>query len=193
MGTKRSLWRGLTNRNIHIVLLGSFILLLGAGIAPAEPPETVQHLMTEPATMFDLGIVRLENLLRNNHPGALHVSYDWERNKIQINVVRINRMSRGEKNRRIEDLRRFVVQDIHKIRNDLNVNPATGEIDSGYTTFENCFRHAGYPNKGEQTNLKDELYSMTEISVKVIVHRDEAFVEARVPLKGNRIDWVKFN
>jgi hypothetical protein len=30
---------------------------------------------------------------------------------------------------------------------------------------------------------------MTEISAKLIVHRDEAAVGARVPLKGNRIEW----
>jgi len=193
MGTKRSPWRGYTHRKIYLVLLGSFILLFWAGIAPAEPPETVQHLMTEPSTLFDLGIVRLENLLRNNQPGTLQVSYDWERNKIHISVVRFNRMSQGEKNRNVEDLRRFVVQDITKIRNDLDVNPVTGEIDSGYTILENCFRHADYPNKDGQTNLKNELYNMTEISAKVIVHRNEAFVEARVPLKGNRIEWIKFN
>ena len=193
MGTNNSLWPNLTRRVIYGVIFGSFILLIATGMASAGPPDTVQQLMAEPATMFDLGIVRLENFLRNNQPGTLHVSYDWERNKIQIKVVRTNRMSRGEKNRSVEDLRRFVQHDITKIRNDLNVNPATGETDPGYTTLENCFRPAGYPNRDGQTALKNELYDMTEISVKVIVHRDEAFVEARAPLKGNRIEWVKFN
>jgi hypothetical protein len=193
MGTNNSLWRNLTRRIIYGVIFGSFILLIATGIASAGPPDTVQQLIAEPATLFDLGIVRLENFLRNNQPGTLHVSYDWERNKIQIKVVRINRMSRGEKNRSAEDLRRFVQHDITKIRNDLNVNPATGETDPGYTTLENCFRHAGYPNKDGQTNLKNELYDMTEISAKVIVHRNEAFVEAWAPLKGNSIEWVKFN
>jgi len=193
MGTKRDPWQGISNMKISIVILILVILNFGAGISPAEPTKTVRHLMMEPATMFDLGIVRLENLLRNNQPGILAVSYDWERNKIQINVVRINRMSRGEKNRSAEDLRRLIVQDIHKIRKDLNVNPATGQIDPGYTTLENCFSHAGYTEKEEPTNLKDELYNMTEISAKVIVHREEVFLEAMVPLKGNRIEWVKFN
>jgi hypothetical protein len=148
--------------------------------------------MSEPATLFDVGIVRLENLLRKHQAGTLDVSYDWERNKILIRVVRINRMSRGEKNRSKEDLRRLIQQDILKVRQDLNINPATGEINSGYTVLENCFRHANAPKPGGPSDLKNELYSMTEISARVIVHRDEAAVEARVPLVGNRIVWIKY-
>ena len=106
-------------------------------------------------------------------------------------MVRINRMSRGEKNRSKDDLRRLLQQDIIKIRQDLNINPATGEIASGYTALENCFRHADAPKTGAPADLKDELYRMTEISAKVIVHREEAAVEARLPLVGNRIEWIK--
>ena len=187
---KRSL-QAQSNRIVATVMFLSFMLLCLAGIVHAESTKTVRHLMSEPATLFDLGIVRLENLLRKNQPGALDVSYDWERNKILISVVRINRMSRGEKNRSKEDLRRLIQQDIGNVRRDLNINLVTGEIDSGYTVLENCFRHSSAPKPGGPSDLKDELYSMTEISAKVIVHRDESAVEARVPLKGNRIEWIK--
>ena len=191
MVTKWSPLKDITKSHMNIFILVSFILLFWVGVAQAEQTKTVRNLMSEPATMFDLGIVRLENLLKNNQLGTLEVLYDWERNTILISVVRINRMSRGEKNRSKEDLRRLIQQDIHTIRRDLNINPATGEIDSGYTALENCFRHAGHPKKHEPADLKDELYNMTEISAKVIVHRNEAAVEARVPLKGNRILWIK--
>lgn len=191
MKTEKCSLQALSNRIIAMVIFFSFILLFLGGITHAEPPKTVGHLMTEPATLFDLGIVRLENLLKNNQPGILEVSYDRERNKINISVVRIMRMSRGEKNRSKEDLRRLIQQDIGKVRRDLNINLVSGEIDSGYTALENCFSHADAPTNSGPTDLRDELYNMTEISAKVIVHRDEAAVEARVPLKGNRIEWLK--
>jgi hypothetical protein len=100
-------------------------------------------------------------------------------------------MSQIEKSRSKDDLRRLSQQDVNKIRRDLNINLVTGEIDPGYTALENCFRHVGHPKNHELANLKDDLYNMTEISAKIIVHRDEVAVEARVPLKGNRIEWVK--
>ncbi len=193
MNTETRWLRTPCNRIIAVVIFFSLNFLCLDGITQAESSQTVRHLMREPATLFDLGIVRLENLLRKNQPGTLDVSYDGERNKILIRVVRINRMSPGEKNRAKEDLRRLVQQDILKIRQDLNINPATGEIDSGYTALENCFRHADDAKNSGPTDLKDELYNMTEIAAKVIVHRDEAAVEARVPLKGNRIEWIKWN
>lgn len=192
MGAKNNPWQGISNIKMIIVIAGLVILLFGVGAAPAGPTKTVRNLMTEPATMFDLGIVRLESFLRNNQPGKLDVSYDWERNKIQINVVRINRMSKQNKKTNVEDFRRQIQHDIQKIRKDLNVNPATGEIDSGYTTLENCFRHAGNSPQDEPTSLKNELYDMIEISAKVIVHRNDLFLEARAPLKGNRIEWIRF-
>jgi hypothetical protein len=177
--------------HITTFIMVSIVLFFLAGVAQAEATKTVRDLKSEPASMLDLGLVRLENLLRKNQPATIDVSYDYERNKILIRVVRINRMSRGEKNRSKDDLRRLIQQDVLKIRQDLNVNPVTGEIQSGYTALENCFRHADAPKERGATNLRDELYHMTEISAKVIVDRDEAAVEARVPLKGNRIEWIK--
>ena len=191
MGTSRSPLQGIFNGKMNIAIFAAFFLIFFGGIPPAESAETVQDLMKEPATMFDLGIVCLENLLRHDQRGRLDVVYDLERNKIQINIVIISRMSKAEKKRSRDDLRRLVQQAIQRARMDLNVNPVTGEIDPGYTTLEDCFRHAVYNKKNDHSALKDELYNMTEISAKVIVHRDEAAVEAKVPLVGNRIDWVK--
>lgn len=192
MGAKNNPWQGVSNIKIIIVIIVLGVSLLGAVMAPAEPIKSVRDLMTEPATLFDLGIVRLESYLRNNQPGKLDVSYDWERNKIQINVVRIHGMSKQEKNRTTEELRRLIQFDIQKVRQNLNVNPVTGEIDPGYTPLENCFRHAANSPRDEPANLKAELYDMTEISARMIVNRNNVFLEARVPLKGNRIQWIKF-
>ena len=191
MKTQKRLLHALNHRIIVAVILLSAIFLCVAGITYAESLKTVQHLMNEPATLFDLGIVRLENLLRKNQRGMLDVSYDGDRHKILISVVRINRRSQGEKNRSTEDLRMLIQQDILMIRRDLNINPATGQIDSGLTALEKCFSHGNAPQTDGPTGLREELFNMSEISAKVIVHRDEAAVEARMPLKGNTIRWLK--
>ena len=191
MKTEKPSLHALNHRIIVAVILLSSIFLCVAGITYAESSKTFQHLMNEPATLFDLGIVRLENLLRKNQRGILDVSYDGERHKILISVVRINRRSQGEKNRSKEDLRMLIQQDILKIRQDLNINPTTGQIDSGLTALEKCFSHADAPQTDDPTGLREELFNMSEISAKVIVRRDEAAVEARTPLKGNTIRWLK--
>ena len=79
---KRSL-QAPSHRIMVAVMLLSSLFLCVAGTTYAESLKTVKHLMNEPATLFDLGIVRLENLLRKNQPAILEVSYDRGRNKIE--------------------------------------------------------------------------------------------------------------
>jgi hypothetical protein len=183
--------QSVTGRNRKIALFLYIILIFSPGITLAEPTKAIHSLMTEPATLFDLGIVRLENLLKKTQTGALDVSYDFQSNKIQISVIVTNRMSTQEKKSSKDKFLREIGHIIQTIRLDLGVNPSTGEVDAGNTAFEDCFRHAGRNKNAGPANLREELYNMTEISVKVKVQRGKVAMEGQAPLVGKDIVYDK--
>ena len=50
-------------KKVKNVLLTVIILLSLAGIVHAEQTSTIKYLMTEPLTLFDLGIYKLDKLM----------------------------------------------------------------------------------------------------------------------------------
>jgi hypothetical protein len=70
-----------TNMKILAVLLSVLTSLQVA----AEPSGLVRKLMKTEATMFELGLLRLERRLqRDDRLKKYHVSYDWKTNQIHI-------------------------------------------------------------------------------------------------------------
>jgi hypothetical protein len=67
-------------------------------------------------------------------------------------------------------------------------NYQTGEINSGYTSLENCFRpvHGG-KKKNEPESLKEDLFDMVEI---LVTFEGENFtMKGKTALKGTGINF----
>ena len=176
----------LYNKNIILFLA---ILLSFAGIAHAEQTNTIRYLVSEPLTLLDLGIYRLNRLVNEDPYGSANVTYDWENNKIIIHITILEHFvhTRRDVNSKKEAYV-LVSRMVNSLRTKLGVNYQTGEIDSGYTSLEKCFRpvHGG-KKKNEPESLKEDLFDMIEISV--YFQGSNVTVKGKTPLKGTGINF----
>jgi hypothetical protein len=71
----------------YYIILFLTILLSFAGISHAEQTNTIKYLVNEPLTLLDLGLYRLNRLVNEDPYGRANVTFDWENNKITINIT----------------------------------------------------------------------------------------------------------
>ena len=145
--------------------------------------------MSEPLTLLDLGIYRLNRLVNEDPYGSANVTYDWESDKILIHITILEHFTnirRDVNNKKEASV--FVSRMVNSLRTKLGVNYQTGEINSGYTSLEKCFRpvHGG-KKKNEPESLKEDLFDMIEISVNF--RGGYVTVKGKTPLKGTGINF----
>ena len=176
----------LKNKNIILFLT---ILVSFAGISHAEQTNTIKYLVNEPLTLLDLGLYRLNRLVNEDPYGSANVTFDWENNKITINITILEHFVNTRVNMKNEkEAYAFAIRMINSLRTKLGVNSQTGEINSGNTLLENCFRpvHGG-KKKNEPESLKEDLFDMVEISV--IFRGGNVRMKGKAPLKGTGITF----
>ncbi|MEE9117701.1 MAG: hypothetical protein V3U02_03765 [Calditrichia bacterium] len=156
-----------------------FFLFMAIGICMAEPTPTVSYLMNEPASMLDLGLMRLERLMNemnldlsvdNNIPSDMSASYDLDSNKIVI-IITYNTYIKHDKN---------PPKDIKK-----SVTSMVNNFKLIFASIGPFFKHTGYTIKNEPENLLEEIDKITEI--KVVFWGTS--IQCISPLKGNEIFW----
>ncbi len=178
-------------RNKLILVWILWISLYSAGIISAEQNQTSRFLTTEPLTLMDLGIYRLNQLMNEDPFGTATVKYDRKRDKIHIRVAISERDVDDTPGAGITDKRQaygLVRQVVNSIRDKLGINPKTGEIVSGETSFEACFKPvAERDKKTKPKNLKKELFNLTDISVH-FSHKNIKIVSS-AQLKGTEISF----
>jgi hypothetical protein len=176
----------LKNKNIILFLA---ILLSFAVISHAEQTKTIKYLVNEPLTLLDLGLYRLNRLVNEDPYGRTNVTFDWENNKIIIHITILESFVNIRKNmKHKKEAYAFASRMINSLRTKLGVNSETGEINSGNTRLENCFRpvHGG-KNKNEPESLKEDLFDMVEISVTF--QGGNVTIQGKAPLKGTGINF----
>ena len=177
------------NRMILVWLL--WISLCPVGLINAEQNQTSRFLRTEPLTLMDLGIYRLNELMNEDPFGTATVKYDWERDKIHIRVAISEWDADGGPGSGITNKQQaygLVRQIVNTIREKLGINPKTGEIVSGETPFEACFKPvAERDKKTKPENLEIDLFNMTDISIH-FSHKNIKIVGS-AQLKGTEISF----
>jgi hypothetical protein len=123
--------------------------------------------------------------------GTATVKYERERDKIHIRVA-ISEWDvddgQGTDITNKQQAYGLVRQVVNSIRDKLGINPKTGEIVSGETSFEACFRPvAERDQKTKPKNLKIELFNITDISVH-LTHENIKIVSS-AQLKGTEISF----
>ena len=77
------------------VMIGSGLVLVFANPSRAEPDPIGRWLMSEPLTLWDIGLIRMEEKARTaaervgkdvTKRGSAGVGYNWDNNEIDINV-----------------------------------------------------------------------------------------------------------
>ena len=176
------------------------VAILGfSSFCHAEPSSQVQYLMTEPVTLFDLGILRLHEYVEGYASNYLQtkpvqdiystVSYDAPRNKILITFV-VTRKPGPQKEDPafvqesaksicgtiIQDMRReFFVDRNWQLRRS-----------SGIYRF---FAHVGFGGTREPLDCYEEIEKITVLGVSVYSDKDpgKLILHGESPLMGKDI------
>lgn len=170
------------------------ILTLAIGILPysstyANPDETTRQLMTESASVFDVGMLRLELELSQikktvRYPKSfdlLNASYIWNKDQIVIFTGPINAVST------IEDAKSGCKEAFSVIRNYALVSAATGKLLNfvDNTNFSGFFSHNGYSISKIQSSLA-EFDKKFVLKCRCPVRGGED-IKAEAPLLSNKI------
>lgn len=131
-----------------------------------EPTPAVRYLMNEPVTLFDLGMLRLEQLFGSFTVGSftvpVHVTYQWKENRIAIDVFLTSNMEAKS----VQKVRCKEV--ITGIKNILMVKAQTGKPFSfSHSLLPELFSHVGFTSTDKPKNVAAELDTITEVSVRV--------------------------
>ena len=178
-------------RNKLILVWILLISLYSVGTINAEQNQTTRFLTTEPLTLMDLGIYRLNRLINEDPFGNPTAKYDRERGRIHIRVA-ISEWDVDDgagnditnKHQAYELVRRVV----NSIRDKLGINPKTGEMVSGETPLEACFKPVTERDKRTKPeNLKTDLFNMIDISVHFSAKNIKIVGSAQ--LKGTEISF----
>jgi hypothetical protein len=154
-------------KSIILTIIVSITLI---GIVQAEQIKTIKYLMTEPLTLFDLGIYKLDKLINEDPSLTATVTFDGKSNKINLHVIILEWLAKkggGSASQNKKEAYELVGTVINTIRTKLGVNYQTGKISPGNTALEDCFRPGnGRTIKNEPENLQEDLFNMIEISFR---------------------------
>ena len=153
-----------------------FLVLFGALCIQVygEPTPTVSWLMNEPVSMWDWGLMRLENSLRAERSlsnFSVRVDYQWDANIIRILV---NDTLEPENDWGREKIVDYGKQVANSIRESLYVNTQTGKpYGSGESFLEINFFHMGFERHSRPDNMGKELDAITEIRVHIMFYEND--------------------
>jgi len=159
-------------RKILISSVITFLILANPQIICAEPSETIKYLINEPASLFDLGLYRLNKELLKVSIGctakdaplvrSISAEYNWELNRIEINIRYIYGAKKLPQN-----LKKIITYDINQQKNYLNIDSSTGKPFGQQSYLKKYFTHLGYKNKDMPKDLGKKLDHITVFIVKV--------------------------
>lgn len=131
----------------------------------AEPTPSVQWLMNEPVTLWDWGVVRLEQHLMKQ----IHEWSDGEADVVVVNDTKEGRLIigiwpvTGVSAKDEAEAREMCKKAIGFVRLTVGVSKRFLGNDSIIASF---FRHRGFRGSNEPTDLQSQIATMIEIDVK---------------------------
>lgn len=118
----------------------------------AEPTPLVSKLMDTPASMFDIGMIKIQKQLDIHAPGY-GVSYSWEKNRFEINKYFF------DFDKAIECKTEKSCKDLVKAKNEADTkNVLCFEVDKkcNIINIASEFSHAGYMTKNFYNNKSSD-------------------------------------
>ncbi len=155
---------------MRISVISSLFLLalvtIGGGSLRAEPGPVGKWLMNEPASLWDVGMYRLEEYVhgwKGAHPLASYISrirYDWDQNRIIIDIFV-----------RKEDFEKEKCASIIKEVRDSGGVGEDGKpfTPCGYSYYSHLFSHLGFKNKDQPENYRQRLDKIFRIKVQFAI------------------------
>lgn len=143
---------------MRIGLLAAAVVAGLSGQAQAGPDATTKWLMNDPVSMLDLGILKIEQSLRNpnrsNRPYG-SVRYDWDKNRIVIYYAGYFPTT--------DDPEEHCAGWFTSVRSIGGVDASGNPLINGRTSFSFMFEHAGFNRSDVPENLFTELDKLFEL------------------------------
>ena len=178
----------------HATAMACLLVMMSLALAPApaaEPSSSVRYLMKEPASMLDLGLLRLDEQLHRNRgvlaksednlfepEPSIRVNYAWADNRIEI-FIKLT-MDAHVKNtpQRMAAIRSHVEFVATYLRGMLTMLP-----------YDVLFRHRGFRSREFPENLDRELVEMTDIHLTVRDNQQNILSTCKASLAAKEIIW----
>ena len=138
---------------VTVVVLSAYSLVSSAG-----PDKTTKLLMDTPASVFDLGQIRLDTYLTRAFKNTesqmiVNVSYSWDDDKIEVGLAQLD--FKGTKSA----ARNACLKGFATLRLGAGVDIGTSKIHDflPMSYWEEKFVHVNYDQGGLQRNIKGKL------------------------------------
>jgi hypothetical protein len=154
----------------------------------AEPGITILRLMDEPASLFDIGMIRTSQYVEkyckdskfNDGKVRTHAYYVWDINRIHIQMFAYIKKTMTKKSE-IIGAKKY----LSEFKEQFGINPGTGEYtDSDYNSSQlaNLFSHSGYDNRSLPKNFGEEIDKIIRISIQVYDSNHDMVTDCDCPL-----------
>ena len=181
-------------RRILMSSVIAFLILTNPKITNAEPSETIKYLMNEPATLFDLGLYRINQELSerpipftiDKAPPAtrIYAEYNWDLNRIEINIRYLYGTKKIPNN--IKELALFHIDNLKVY---LGIDTRTGRPFGKQSRLKEYFIHLNFENKNRPKYLGEKLDQITTFIIEVISPEPKRELIGRSPLLDKNIYW----
>jgi len=173
-----------------------FVLILFPTICFAEPTSSIRHLMNEPVSLFDLGMVRTDDHLKwfcrqfdfssaalfGDDTSAFCISgYDYDKNRISLNIL----ISDATDEIKLEDVKSEVKRIIDGLRKSFGVDPQIGKLVITYVG--DYFSHQGYSTTKERKISQIKMEDIVEIQLDIYSKNHKYFLKSHGKLLSNEI------
>lgn len=163
------------------LLIALSLFLLESQPASAGPDDTTRYLMSDSASMLDIGILKNDILLLASDLGSMH--FDWERNRLVIIKFFLNNdLSRAEEQ---------CASWINSVRDVGLIDRSTGKPFSVfvYSKFASNFAHSGF----DRTSTPQAVYASIDkiIVLQCTVTDQRSSVNLNAPLLGTGYSMEK--
>jgi hypothetical protein len=155
--------------------LNILTILLVPVVGMAEPSAAVKYLMDDSVSAFDFGLYQVASRLQNpardyGVPAgygdvSANVDYDWGRNRIVARLYVYMKAKVLPPSVAKEVCR----ETIATARSVGGISRQTGARETDYPSYAALFQHNSFARNSSPKELEDELLSIIEFSVKVVV------------------------
>jgi hypothetical protein len=175
-----------------IIFFIFLLVVIPSSICLAEPSRQIQYLMHEPLSLFDSGLLRIEqhikwyygkiysgeegmsvltredvNILKGgNIVGSIH--YDYDKNRLECIIICGIYMP--IENNQLRQLSSNIINDM---KNMFGYDKSGKRIFGGLSVLEHWFSHIAYTTKDKPENLGKELENIIEIILNIDVYDKE--------------------
>lgn len=152
-----------------------YFFLLFPSVCFAEPSSSINYLMNEPVTLFDLGIVKMEDhlkdfckstilddpnyrMLGDDLTAVCSCYYKYDTNEIQLSIL----LTIPSQDTSLNTVKEYAKKIFYKLRRRFGIDPETGTNAVG--NIHEWFSHQGYIKRPMPKNIETDIVKIINVT-----------------------------